>query len=43
MFFVFVYSYLQKLDDARFGIQPVDDDDGNYILATCLFPLNPLL
>ena len=19
----------QKLDDARFGIQPVDDDDGN--------------
>ena len=25
-----LYSCLQKLDDARFGIQPVDDDDGTY-------------
>ena len=23
----------QKLDDARFGIQPVDDDDGTSVLS----------
>ena len=24
--------FSQKLDDARFGIQPVDDDDGTSVL-----------
>ena len=26
------FCFRQKLDDARFGIQPVDDDDGKSVL-----------
>ena len=29
--------FSQKLDDARFGIQPVDDDDGKYLIYFARF------
>ena len=30
---LFAHFFSQKLDDARFGIQPVDDDDGTFIIS----------